>query len=295
MRVTPSIQSRNFLEDLARTKARMDKAQDEMSSGRRVNILSDDPYAAGQASEIEAVSSENTEYISNNDQLSSKLGFLDGTLQRLVLSVENAQTLAAQALSGTTTAESRAALSEGITGTRKQVLSIANTQYNGVFLFSGTHRPAADAFTDSAPGFTYDGNDDAIYQRLDRSTTVQTNITGQDLFGDPPAILDVLDDLKTAIDNNDPTAIRTEMANLETFSNRVNAMGAIVGERVQLVDQTQARLREHNLALKKETSRLTDANLVESISDFNLADQAVKVSLSSQARIEQLSLLDYLR
>ena len=47
---------------------------------------------------------------------------------------------------------------------------------------------------DNAPGFTYDGNDEAIYQRLDRSTTIQTNITGQDLFGDPPAVLDVLDD-----------------------------------------------------------------------------------------------------
>jgi flagellar hook-associated protein 3 FlgL len=294
MRITPSIQSRNFLEDLALTKTRMDKAQSELSSGRRVNVLSDDPYAAGQSSEIEAVSSENDEYIANNDQLISKLGFLDSTLQRLVLSVENAQTLAAQALSGTTTAESRAALAEGVDGTRKQVLSIANTQYNGVFLFSGSHRPAADAFTDNAPGFTYDGNDEAVYQRLDRSTTVQTNITGQDLFGDPPAVLDVLDNLKTAIANNDPTAIRAEAANLETIANRVNALDAIVGERVQLADQTQSRLREHNLALKTETSRLTDANLVESISNFNLADQAVKVSLSSQAKIQQLSLLDYL-
>jgi flagellar hook-associated protein 3 FlgL len=294
MRITPSIQSRNFLEDLALTKARMDKAQSELSSGRRVNVLSDDPYAAGQSSEIEAISSENDEYIANNDQLISKLGFLDSTLQRLVLSVENAQTLAAQALSGTTTAESRAALAEGVDGTRKQVLSIANTQYNGVFLFSGSHRPAADAFTDNAPGFTYDGNDEAIYQRLDRSTTVQTNITGQDLFGDPPAVLDVLDNLKTAIANNDPTAIRAQAANLETIANRVNALDAVVGERVQLADQTQSRLREHNLALKTETSRLTDANLVESISNFNLADQAVKVSLSSQAKLEQLSLLDYL-
>jgi flagellar hook-associated protein 3 FlgL len=294
MRITPSIQSRNFLEDLALTKARMDKAQSELSSGRRVNVLSDDPYAAGQSSEIEAISSENDEYIANNDQLISKLGFLDSTLQRLVLSVENAQTLAAQALSGTTTAESRAALAEGVDGIRKQVLSIANTQYNGVFLFSGSHRPAADAFTDNAPGFTYDGNDEAIYQRLDRSTTVQTNITGQDLFGDPPAVLDVLDNLKTAIANNDPTAIRAQAANLETIANRVNALDAVVGERVQLADQTQSRLREHNLALKTETSRLTDANLVESISNFNLADQAVKVSLSSQAKLEQLSLLDYL-
>jgi len=209
--------------------------------------------------------------------------------------LENAQTLSAQALSGTTTAESRAALAEGVVGIRKQVLSIANTQYNGVFLFSGTRRPAADAFIDNAPGFTYDGNDDAIYQRLDRTTTVQTNVTGQDVFGDPPAVLDVLDALKTAIDNNDPTAIRAEAANLETLANRVNSLGAIVGERIQLAEQTQSRLREHNLALTKETSRLTDANLVESISDFNLADQAVKVSLSSQARIELLSLLDFLR
>jgi len=295
MRVTPSIQSRNFLEDLARTKTRMDKAQGELSSGRRVNVLSDDPYAAGQASEIDAVSSENAEFIANNDQLISKFGFLDSTLQRLVMSLENAQTLSAQALSGTTTAESRAALAEGVSGVRKQVLSMANTQYNGVFLFSGTRRPAADAFIDNAPGFTYNGNDEAVYQKLDRSTTIQTNVTGQDLFGDPPAVLDVLDALKTAIDNNDPTAIRAEAANLETLANRFNSLGAIVGERIQLAEQTQSRLREHNLALKKETSRLTDANLVESISDFNLADQAVKVSLSSQARIEQLSLLDYLR
>src|SRR6185436_17673794 len=100
--------------------------------------------------------------------------------------------------------------------------------------------------------------------------------------------------LKTAIANNDPTAIRAEAANLETIANRVNALDAIVGERVQLADQTQSRLREHNLALKTQTSRLTDANLVESISNFNLADQAVKVSLSSQAKIQQLSLLDYL-
>jgi len=295
MRITPSIQSRNFLEDLSRTKARLDKAQDELSSGRRVNVLSDDPYAAGQASEIEAVSSENEEFIANNDQLISKLGFLDSTLQRLVLSLENAQTLAAQALSGTTTAESRAALAEGVTGVRKQVLSLANAQYNGVFLFSGTRRPAADAFIDNAPGFTYGGNDEAIYQKLDRSTTIQTNVTGQDLFGDPPAVLDVLEALETAIDNNDPTAIRAEVANLETLANRVNSLGAIVGARIQLGEQTQSRLRDHNLGLKKETSRLTDANLVESISDFNLADQAVKVSLSSQARIAQLSLLDYLR
>ena len=104
-----------------------------------------------------------------------------------------------------------------------------------------------------------------------------------------------MDDLKTAIQNNDPTAILAEVANLEAVSDRVNTLAANVGSRMQLVDQTQARLRGQHLSLKKESSRLTDANLVESISDFNLANQALNVSLNSQAKIQQLSLLDYLR
>jgi flagellar hook-associated protein 3 FlgL len=295
MRITPTIQNRNFLEDLALSKARMDRAQEQMSSGLRVNSLSDDPYAAEQASEISAVLSENDEFIANNDQLISKLTYLDNTLQGLIRTLDTARTLAAQALSGTTTAESRATLVEGADWVRKQVLSISNAQHNGVFMFSGTRRPAGDAFVDNAPGFTYNGNDEAIYQRLDRSTTIQTNISGQDLFGDPPAMLDVLDTMKTAIQNNDTAAIRAAADDLELLSERVNSQAATVGNRVQLAENTQSRLREHNLALKKESSRLVDANLVESISAFNLADQAVKVSLSSQARIEQLSLLDYLR
>ncbi len=295
MRITPTIQNRNFLEDLALTKARMDKAQQQMSSGLRVNFLSDDPYAAEQASEISAITSENEEFIANNDQLIGKLQYLDHTLQGFILTLDTARTLAAQALSGTTTPNSRSALAEAVDGVRKQVLSISNAQYNGVFLFSGTRRPAGDAFVDNAPGFTYNGNDEAIYHRLDRSTTVQTNVTGQDLFGDPPAVLDVLDTLRTAIQNNDTAAIRAATDDLEALSERANSLAAAVGHRIQVAEHIQANLKEHNLVLRKETSRLVDANLVESISEFTLAEQALQVSLNSQAKIQQLSLLDYLR
>ncbi len=295
MRITPSIQIRNFLEHLAATKARMDRAQEQMSSGLKVNSLSDDPYAAAQASEIAAVSSENDEFISNNEQLIGKLGYVDNTLQGLIRTLDSARTAAAQALSGTTTPDSRATLAESIDSVRQQVLSISNSQYNGTFLFSGTRRPVGNAFLDNSPGFIYNGNSEFTFQRLDRSTTVQTNITGQELFVDPPAALDVLDALKTAIQNNDATAIRAAADDLELLSNRVNTVAATIGNRIRLVEDVQTRLRDHNLSLQKETSQLVDANLVESISEFNLAQQALDLSLSSQAKIEQLSLLDYLR
>jgi len=295
MRVTFTIENRNFLENLSSTKARLDKAQNEISSGTKINQLSDGPYAAARASEMSAISSQNEEFIANNGELRSKFDFLDNTLQSLITSLDSARTLAAQALSGTTTPESREALAQGVDGVRKQVISISNAQYNGVFLFSGTKRPITSAFVDNAPGFTYNGNDEAIYQRVDRSTVVQTNITGQDLFVDPPALPDVLDNMKTAIQNNDVNAIHAELSNLETLSDRANTMAGTVGSRIQLLDQAQTRLRAQNLSLKTETSRLTDANLVESISDFNLATQAVNASLSSKAKVQELSLLDFLR
>ena len=62
-----------------------------------------------------------------------------------------------------------------------------------------------------------------------------------------------------------------------------------------MLDQIQSRHKSQNLALQTQSSRLTDANLVESISKFGLATQAVNVTLNSQAKVQQLSLVDFLK
>ena len=103
MRVTASIQNRNFLEHINQLKARMDKAQEEVSSGKTVNRLSDNPFAASQSSEIASVVSANDQLIAGNTQLRSKLELSDSVLQSLIQSTDSALSLATQALSGTTT------------------------------------------------------------------------------------------------------------------------------------------------------------------------------------------------
>jgi hypothetical protein len=47
-------------------------------------------------------------------------------------------------------------------------------------------------------------------------------------------MLDVLDTMKTAIQNNDTAAIRAAADDLEPLSERVNSQAATVGNRVQL-------------------------------------------------------------
>jgi flagellar hook-associated protein 3 FlgL len=293
MRITPTIQNRNFLENINDTKTRLDKYQREVSSGKRVNQPSDDPFAASQASRIASVTSANDQYISNNDLLRNKLELTDSSLQAMNQSIDSAKSLAAQALSGTTTADSRVALATAVDGVINDVLSTAGTQFDGTYLFSGT-QTNTEPFKQTGTTITFQGNSEASYSRLDRSTVIKTNITNQDLFAGPPAIFDVLQSLKSAIASNDTTALNASMKDLDTISSRISSNDAVVGNNIQLVDQVQSALKSHNEALRTETSSLTDADLSQSISSLDLASQSVNITLQAEARVQQLSLLDYL-
>jgi flagellar hook-associated protein 3 FlgL len=294
MRVTTTIQNRNFLDNINQLKSRLDKAQTEVSTGKTVNRLSDDPLAASQASRLTAVMGANDQFIAMNDQLRSRLELTDTVVQAFIQSVDAAKVLAAQALSGATTPESRAALATEVEGVWEQILSESNTQFNGTFLFAGT-QTTVPPFDDSGGSLVYNGNNEATYQRLDRTVVIQTNVTGQELFLDSPPAFTVLDNLKTAILANDTTAIRAALDDLDVISGRVNTFAARAGNSLQLIDQIQGTLRAHNLALQENISRMTDADLAKSITDLNLTNQALNVSMNAQAQVQQLSLLDFLR
>jgi flagellar hook-associated protein 3 FlgL len=239
MRITPSMQNRNFLENIDAAKARVDKAQSQISSGKRVNQLSDDPFAASQASRIASVMSVNDQLIANNDLLRNKLELTDSVLQSLNDTFDNAKSIAVQALSGTTSAESRSALATAMKGVRSKVLSAASAQFNGMFIFSGT-LTSTEPFQDSGGTVTFHGNDEPLLMRIDRTTVIKSNITNEDLFAGPPSIFGVLDSLPAAIEANDTDAIRASLRDLETIANRVNTSAAVVGSNIQLVDQAQS-------------------------------------------------------
>jgi len=287
------MQNRNFLENIDDAKARVDKAQREISSGKRVNQLSDDPFAASQASRIASVMSVNDQLIANNDLLRSKLELTDSVLQSLNETIDDAKSIAVQALSGTTTPESRSALAAAMEGARAKALSTASAQFDGTFIFSGT-LTSTEPFQDSGGTVTFHGNDEPLFMRLDRTTVIKTNITNADLFAGPPSVFGVLDSLPAAIEANDTSAIRAGLSDLELIANRINTSAAVIGSDIQLVDKVQSALKSHNLALQSESSRLTDADLVESISSLNLSNEAVSVTLQAQSRVQQLSLIDFL-
>jgi flagellin-like hook-associated protein FlgL len=112
---------------------------------------------------------------------------------------------------------------------------------------------------------------------------------------DGPGVFSVLSDLKAAILANDTAAIRAGLSDLDAIASRMNTSASAVGNNMRLIDQMQEHLRSSNLGLQEHISSMTDADLAKSITDMSLTNQALNLTMSSQAQVQQLSLLDFLR
>ena len=119
------------------TKASNDLAS-QLSSGLRVGSLSDDPGAAAQSLQLGSQISRVDTYIQTAASQSSMLQVTDSTLGEVVSQLTSAISLAVQATNGTLNSSNLQTTAQQLTGIRDQVLALANTSYQGRYLFAGS-------------------------------------------------------------------------------------------------------------------------------------------------------------
>ena len=135
-------------------------AQEELATGRRVNQPSDDPGATAVAIGIHAQTSQIDQFTTNISNVSGLLQTADSTMSSVTTVLNQAITLGVQAGDATLSAANRATLATQIQGISTQMMSLANTTYQGQYIFAGNNsgQPAYVADPNSASGVTYQGN-----------------------------------------------------------------------------------------------------------------------------------------
>ena len=114
-----------------------------MSTGRSVNNLSDNPAAAAALVDNDALSSENDQFLTNVSDVQGKLQAADSALNNAEQILTTAITVGTEGANGTMSAADRQALAQQVQGLQQQMLSLANTAYQGVYVFAGTNVTAA--------------------------------------------------------------------------------------------------------------------------------------------------------
>ena len=169
------------------------KANKVVATGKRINSLSDDPVGLTQCLAIRSS-------LSNLDQLEKNistgrtwLNAGETALDSVNDLISDAKVLCLQMANASMNAADRADAAELVDGYLRQILSLANTQVNGRYIFAGTKtgtRPFA--FDDDAnpTRVTYSGNDTPFTIKIGKDASVAVGRDGEEVFWDTYIIID---------------------------------------------------------------------------------------------------------
>jgi flagellar hook-associated protein 3 FlgL len=297
MRVNPDM-SGDVLAAIWQTQNQENTALQQMSSGKRVNVPSDDPLAAAQMVGNQDQSNRADQYLQNIDTLTNQLQTADSALGSAVTAVTQAITLGVQGSTGTLSAANRQQIVQNLQGIQSQLVQLANTSVGGSYLFGGTASTAPPYTLDptNPSGVTYNGNSGTNTVQVADGLNLQTNMPGNQLFQNSAGdIFGSLQQLITALQSGTSTDAGTATNQLRTAFDSLTGQRIFYGNAVNQLNSTQAFLQQERVTLKSQANNLVGADLTKTAVDLTRAQTAHDAALAAAAKILPTSLLDYLK
>jgi len=161
----------------------LNKVQLQISTGKRVNVPSDDPAAAKRIMDIGEIISINKQYQKNADLAESRLGIEDAALTNVIDIIQRARDLTLQANSDLLGAAARNNIAVEITQLQEQLLDSANTKdSNGEYIFSGFKGTTVPFSRTSTNAFSYSGDAGQRFLQIGPSRQIAVGDAGTSVF-----------------------------------------------------------------------------------------------------------------
>lgn len=290
-RVTQATLLRELQASVTRLQRQLVKAQETVSSQKRLLEASDDPTGAARANRLRG---ETRALMALRDGVAfgtAVLGAEDAALDQGEAILTRAREIATQQASGLTTAAARQQAAEEVAELERSMLALGNTAVAGRYVFGGLASGAAPFANLDDPGFdpaaAYTGPSDPFVIRSGADQSLRLTTAGDQVFGQS---LVALDNLRQTLAAGDAPV--TSLDEIETGAATLRAERASVGARLA---RSQSRDQEIAGALdgaRKALGAIEDADLTISISDLVQLQSALQATLAAGSAL-QTSILDY--
>jgi flagellar hook-associated protein 3 FlgL len=296
MRVNPNFEP-NVVSGIEQTEQSLQTAEQQVSTGLRVQTPSDDPEAAAGLVRNQTEAANVDQYSANAQTVGEQAQAGDSALSSINTLLTQAISLGTEGANGTVSASQRQTIATQIQGILSNVVSDANATYGGVSIFGGTANPTPAFVADAASptGYTYQGNSGVNTVQIGDAESVQTNIPGSTLFTNASAsVLGSLSQLAT-------TLISGTSADIGTATNAVSAAQTYLSSQQTILSNTASQVQSQESYLSQETITLsTEQNNLVGIDASAAAENLVNAeeqnssALAAAAKALPTTLLDYL-
>jgi flagellar hook-associated protein 3 FlgL len=286
MRVDPYYVS-NLVGSLDQTQSTLQQLTSELSSGVRVTSLSEDPVAAGENVLLLNQMQQDDTFTQNSSLVTGQLQVADSALGSVVSQLTQAISLATCANNGTMNANDVKSIGNQLSGILGEVQSLANTSYQGQFIFAGGQTSTTPFSTSTATSpavTTYSGDEDINYLLTPDGQKIQLNLPGDQIFAGAGSN-DVFSALNHLVADYSGGVVNSAQAESDTQA-LTTALDYVSQQRVT-IDNSITQLSASASAVSNEEAELTSAQT--SLMQADVAKISTQLSL---AETQQTALED---
>jgi flagellar hook-associated protein 3 FlgL len=301
-----------MLRNVSNSFQRMEKYQNQLSTGKKITRPSDDPVVAMKGMTYRTELNQVEQFRRNLSEAYNWMDAADSSLDKATSVLQRIRDLTVQASNGTYEEGQQGMIQKEITQLKEHMASIGNTQVAGKYIFNGNDTKNKPIDLNYSPTPAPDGketgfkmldvsildnnkvstNQNAVEFELSDGIKIPVNINPTNVFS--KQLFKDIEDLETALQNGAP--------DLDQFLTKIdNHISGIVSERAELgarynrIELMDSRLSEQEVISSKILSDNEDADIERVITDLKMQESVHRAALAVGSRIIQPSLMDFLR
>jgi len=268
----------------------------QISSGRSVNEPSDNPAAAAMLVENNDEMQFTASDLQNLSTIHGRLSSADSVLSSMQTALQQAISLGVEGANGTVSSSDQADIVAQLQGIQSQIISLANTSYEGNYLFGGTVTGQPPYVPNSADpsGVTYNGNNDVNQVSVGKGYQIAVNQPGSQLFSaSSTSVFLALNQLIQALQSNN--GIETAVTSLTSAANYLSAQSVFYGNAMDQITSQTTYLNAVKLQLAQQQNALGGVDLAMAANELSQDQTDTQAAIEAISKMEQNgSLFNYL-
>ena len=293
MRISTIYQFTNSVSWIDNAVQNVSDAQTQVSSGKRFQTLSQDPYAATQSIRLQSILNDIKQYNSNITGVKASLTTSESALDEMNTLMKQANQLAISAANATTDQATRQNYVSQIQTIQDRLVSLGNSQgNNGQYIFAG-QKNDKPPFSAANGVLTFSGDTNDTVAEVGPSATMASNTKISDLL---TKVYGQLESFKTDLSSGNTSLISSQdIANTKAASDQLIQMRGDVGAKMSTLSDLASQNSSRQLDVTSNLSDNQDVDVAAAVTKLQSAQIAYQAALSVASIGFKTSLLNYIQ
>ncbi|SHH19379.1 flagellar hook-associated protein FlgL [Ferrimonas marina] len=304
MRVSSQQMHRTNMISMQQNATNYGKVLQQMSTGKRINVASDDPLGAVQTLSLKREQASLSQYIDNISSLRMSLARSESNLDNMNNVMYRMRDLTLQAFNGSNGPEERAGIAAELRVLRDSLVDYANAKdEQGKYIYAGHEVDTPPIGIDANGNYVYQGDDGIRDIPVGDGNYVQGNDTANQIFFSGAAdIFNKMEEWITmledpTLDPNDPAFHALFDETLDSIDQTMASIGGLmtdIGGRQNAMDLMETAHQDVGLFNQELIGLVEDLDYAEASLELTTYLLALQATQQSYAQINQMSLFNHI-